>query len=247
MNSDVQRCVDLIKRARHISALTGAGISTSAGIPDFRGPQGLYVTKRYDADIIFDINAFHRDPKPFFEFARDFIALEEQVGPTPAHRFLTFLEHRGKLDGIITQNIDALHQRAGSRNVYELHGGIEQSRCLDCGRGYSYNEVKQKLASEDVPVCKCGGVIKPDIVFFGENVKDLERSAKLIEKSDLLFVIGTSCMVFPAAMLPGLCPGKIIIVNKGDVALSAHNVALTVRQDLDQFFNEVQHVLQDQI
>src|SRR3990167_3092687 len=112
-----QRCAGFIKEAKSIVALTGAGISTSAGIPDFRGPRGLYVTKKYDADKVFNINHFFVDPLPFFEFARDFVGLEQSLQPTLTHNFLNTLERSGKLTGIITQNIDCLHQHAGSKNV----------------------------------------------------------------------------------------------------------------------------------
>jgi len=239
MSDNINNCVNLIKQAKQIGVLTGAGISTNAGIPDFRGPKGLYVTKQYDPEKVFDINCFHEDPKPFFEFARDFVGLEQTLKPTIAHQFLADLEREGKLIGIVTQNIDSLHQMAGSKNVLEMHGSFWKSFCMNCSTEYSYELMKQKLTEEEIPTCSCSGVIKPDIVFFGENVKHLVEAEHLASHCDLFFVIGTSCVVFPAAMIPNYVEGKIVIVNMDDVELTSDNVVLTVKEDIDQFFSQV--------
>jgi NAD-dependent deacetylase len=234
-----EQCAQLIKDADSIGVLTGAGISTNAGIPDFRGPQGLYVTKKYDAEKIFDIGHFYSDPKPFYEFAHDFISLEEKIKPTAAHRFLSTLEGKGKLKGVITQNIDALHQKAGSKNVYEMHGSFWQSACIECGAPFSYDELKIRMKKTFVPLCACGSVIKPDIVFFGENVKYYHEAMSLAQESDLFLVIGSSCVVFPAARVPTLAPGKIILINKGKVHLDLYNIVLDVQSDADEFLAQV--------
>ena len=233
------RCAQLINEAKCIGVLTGAGISTSAGIPDFRGPKGLYVTKKYDPEKVFDIDYFHRDPKPFYEFAEDFVTLEEKLKPTAAHYFLAELEKKGKLKGIVTQNIDSLHQLAGSQNVLEMHGSFWKSYCLDCQQEFSYDALKVKLRSENIPRCSCSGVIKPDIVFFGENVKYLTESVKLARETDLFFIIGTSCVVYPAATVPQYTSGKIVIVNMSLIEATFKNVALEVQGDIDQFFTEL--------
>lgn len=239
VNALAQQCGRLIEEAGSIVVLTGAGISTNAGIPDFRGPQGLYVTKKYDADKIFDIGSFYSDPKPFYEFAHDFISLEEKIQPTAAHRFLSLLEEKGKLKGVITQNIDALHQKAGSKKVYEMHGSFWHSACIECGAPYSYEELKERMRKTFVPLCRCSSVIKPDIVFFGENVKYFQEAAALAESSDLFMVIGSSCVVFPAAMVPALAPGKIILINKGKVHLDVFNIMMDVQEDADEFLAQV--------
>ena len=235
-HTKVQQCAKLINEAQSIGVLTGAGISTNAGIPDFLGPNGLYITRRYDPDTVFDIHHFLNDPAPFYEFARDFIALEQNIQPTVTHKFLAALEKTGKLKGIVTQNIDSLHHKAGSKNVFEMHGSFWQSYCLDCDKEFSYEIMKELLKKSEVPKCSCRGIIKPDVVFFGENVKHLEKASALAETSDLFFVIGSSCVVYPAAMIPTLASGKIVIVNKGEVNLNAYNLALTVREDSDEFF-----------
>ena len=245
MNNSVSQCVRLIQEAKTIAALTGAGISTKAGIPDFRGPQGLYVTRRYDPDKVFDIDYFHKDPSPFYQFARDFILLEEKIKPTFAHKFLSDLEKAGKCKGVITQNIDSLHQMAGSKKVYELHGSFWVSRCLKCGKEFSFAQMKQEIVAEEIPRCACGGVIKPDVVFFGENVKYFAESEDLAAGSDLFFVIGTSCAVYPAAMIPQYAQGKIIVVNQTPVELPLNNVVLTVQEDIDAFFTKVARQLEN--
>jgi NAD-dependent deacetylase len=239
MPDSVDICARLIEEASSIAVLTGAGISTNAGIPDFRGPRGLYVTKQYDAGKIFDIQHFYTDPKPFYEFARDFFAVEATIKPTVTHRFLTSLEQTGKLKGIVTQNIDGLHYKAGSKNVYEMHGSFWQSACIECGAPFNFKELKERMAVDFVPKCRCGSVIKPDIVFFGENVKFYDEAARLAEASDLFFVIGSSCAVFPAALVPTLVQGKIVIINQGKVNLSLYNIVLDVQQDADQFLTQV--------
>lgn len=245
MNSQAQQCAELIEQSGSIVVLTGAGISTNAGIPDFRGPQGLYVTKKYDADKIFDVAHFYSDPKPFYEFAHDFIGLEAKIKPTPAHRFLKTLEDRGKLSGIITQNIDSLHQKAGSKRVFEMHGSFWQSACIECGAPFSYEELKARMSKDFVPRCTCGSVIKPDIVFFGENVKHYEKAMSLAQGSDLFMVIGSSCVVFPAAMIPTLAPGKIVLINKGKVHLNVYNIVMDVQEDADAFLSQVSQYLSD--
>lgn len=236
------KCAKLIQGANTIAVLTGAGISTAAGIPDFRGPKGLYVTRQYDPETVFDIDYFMIDPKPFYDFARDFVGMEENIKPTKAHFFLAELEKSGKLKGVITQNIDALHHRAGSQNVLELHGSFWQSFCMRCRKEYSYEAMKTKIFEADVVHCTCGGVVKPDIVFFGENVKRLNEAFSLAQRADLFFVIGTSCVVYPAAMVPSYTQGKIVIVNKGKVKLGG-DVVLEAQDDIDDFFSTVSGIL----
>ncbi len=239
MDKSLTAFVELIKQSESIAVLTGAGISTSAGIPDFRGPKGLYVTRQYDPEKVFDINYFYHDPKPFFAFARDFLTLENKIRPTYAHRFLTHLEKEGKIKGIVTQNIDSLHQIAGSKNVYEMHGSFWQSHCLKCSKEFSFDQMKKKLGEEEIPKCSCGGVIKPDIVFFGENVKYYSESVALAERVDLFLVVGTSCVVYPAASLPHYVRGQIVIVNQSKVSLPLANIALAIEHDIDETFTSI--------
>jgi NAD-dependent deacetylase len=232
-------CARRIDRARRIVALTGAGISTGAGIPDFRGPRGLYVTRRYDADTIFDIHAFHLDPAPFYEFTRDFLGVIHTLQPTGTHRFLARLEAQGRLSAVVTQNIDSLHQKAGSERVVSVHGDYWTSHCLRCGEGFDLAHMEEAVQSEEVPHCGCGGVIKPDVVFFGEPVKSLERAAGMIAESDLLLVLGSTLVVYPAAFLPESAGGDVVVVNQGEVGLASAPNRFFADADLDEFFAEV--------
>ncbi len=238
-------CARMLRDARRTVALTGAGISTAAGIPDFRGPKGLYVTRRYDPDTVFDIRVFHRRPEPFFEFTRDFLAVVDSLEPTFTHRFLARLEQRGRLRAVVTQNIDALHQQAGSREVLSVHGDYWTSHCLSCGREYGFDELRARLAREEVPRCECGGLVKPDVVFFGEPVRELDRAMAEVAASDLLLVLGSSLTVYPVAWLPEQAGGDVVVVNQGAVGLAPGPDRYFAETGLDGFFEEVAAALDD--
>ena len=240
---DPEACADLILRSKRVVALTGAGISTAAGIPDFRGPQGLYVTRRYDPDATFDISAFRRDPAPFYEFTRDFLGVIHTIEPTFTHRFLADLESRGRLTAVVTQNIDSLHQKAGSENVISVHGDYWTSHCLSCHAGFDLEYMEKAVMVDEVPHCACGGLIKPDVVFFGEPVHSLELAAVVVADSDLLFVLGSSLNVYPAAFLPAQAGGDVVVVNQGEVGLSPGPGRWFVDADLDEFFHEVERLV----
>jgi len=240
---DAKGCADLIRRSERIVTLTGAGVSTAAGIPDFRGPKGLYVTRRYDPDTIFEISAFHRDPGPFYEFTRDFLGVIHSIEPTSTHRFLAELETAGKMAAVVTQNIDSLHQKAGSRKVISVHGDYWTSHCLDCSREFDMAYLEEAVREVEVPRCLCGGVIKPDIVFYGEAVRDLERAAVAVASSDLLLVLGSTLLVYPAAFLPEHACGDVVVVNRGEVGLAPGMRRYFVDADLDQYFSEVEQHL----
>jgi NAD-dependent deacetylase len=228
-------------------ALTGAGMSTAAGIPDFRGPQGLYVTRRYDPERVFELSAFLRDPSPFFEFSRDFLEVLDSVQPTVTHRVLAALERVGLLDAVVTQNIDALHQEAGSQHVVEVHGSYWSSRCLSCARSYDSKQLRSLVLAAEVARCDCGGVVKPDVVFFGEPVLALEEAADVIRRAGLLLVLGSSLSVFPAAWLPEHCAGTVLAVNLGEVGLRPGPDRFVVEAELDAYFGEVAALLELEI
>ncbi len=236
-------CAELIREAGDVVALTGAGISTAAGIQDFRGPQGLYVTRQYDAEKVFNIAAFRSDPAPFYEFTRDLLGTIHDIEPTDAHRFLARLEREGTLSAVVTQNIDSLHQKAGSENVVSVHGDYWTSHCLDCGETFELSALEEMVRERDVPRCRCDGVIKPNVVFFGEAVHDLERAAAVIARCDLLLVLGSSLMVYPAAFLPEQAGGNVVVINKGEVGLQPTPNRYFVDADLDEFLGQVaQHL-----
>jgi NAD-dependent deacetylase len=236
-------CADLIRRSERVVALTGAGISTAAGIPDFRGPHGLYVTRQYDPDTVFDILAFRRNPEPFYEFTRDFLGVIDTLEPTVTHRFLAQLEADGRLTAVVTQNIDSLHQSAGSQRVISVHGDYWTSHCLDCGREFDFEQMEKMVRETNVPRCGCDGVIKPDVVLYGEAVRDLDAAASVVGSSDLLLVLGSTLTVYPAAFLPEQAAGDVVVVNRGEVGLPPGPGRHFVDADLDEYFGEVAECL----
>jgi NAD-dependent deacetylase len=200
------RAIALLRKSRRAVALTGAGISTPSGIPDFRSP-GTGLWSQVDPMQVASIQAFRRDPAAFYRWygasARQMFAAQ----PNPAHQALAELERRGTLQAVVTQNIDRLHQKAGSRRVLELHGNCQTAHCLRCGAGSeAYPLLERFLETGEVPHCSCGGLIKPDVVLFGEMLPPdvLEEARQEIARCDLLLVVGSSLVVMPAAELPWL-------------------------------------------
>ncbi len=241
-----RRCGELINESKAIAVLSGAGISTAAGIPDFRGPQGLYVTRKHDPEKVFDIDYFYSDPSHFYYFSQDFIASIDQINPTFTHSFLAKLEEQGRLSKIITQNIDLLHYQAGNQRVLDLHGSYNSAHCTGCDTyygGLTYNWwQKEMTSSSTAPVARCGkckGVLKPDIVFFGEMVNQFAEAERIVKNCDLLFVLGSSLQVAPASHLPLLASAPTIVVNKGSVMLDKGNNRYFIDQNLDKYFIQV--------
>lgn len=240
---DSQQLAALVRQSRHIVALTGAGVSTSAGIPDFRGPRGIYVTRQYDPEKTFDIEWFDRDPRYFFDFARDFLSTIDHIEPTHTHMLLAALERQGSLRTLITQNIDGLHQKAGSNNVIEVHGSFQQGHCRHCDRTYGYEDLRHKILAEDIPHCEtCGGVVKPDVVFYGEAVRGMDEAQAEAHRADLFLVIGTSLTVYPAALLPRLCSGPVVCIGQGPVGDGGGDME-QIDDDIDAAFREVERLL----
>ena len=237
----MKKLIEAIAGARCVGCLTGAGISTLCGIPDFRGPQGLY--KQPDAERIFDIDWFDRDPSIYYNGCRELVYGLGRYEPGPVHRALKHLEDIGKLKGIATQNIDMLHQKAGSSHVYEVHGSPIMHHCRRCGKAKTYDEILKLLNPSPsrpltVPRCECGGVYKPDITFFGEALPEeaFMKAQELAIKSDVFLVLGTSLTVFPAAGLPRLTlqsGGKVFIVNAQPTPLDDY--AVERYDDLSEF------------
>ena len=236
----MDKLITALQGAKCVGCLTGAGISTLCGIPDFRGPQGLY--RQPDAERIFDIDWFDRDPSVYYRGCAELVYGLDRFRPGPVHLALRHLEELGKLNGIATQNIDMLHQKAGSSNVYEVHGSPAFHHCRKCGDEKTFGEVLEMLKSAEVPRCACGGAYKPDITFFGEALPEAAfRSAQsLAIRSDVFLVLGTSLTVFPAAGLPRLtlqAGGKVFIVNAQPTSLDEY--AAGVCRDLEEFAQAV--------
>lgn len=215
--------VDMLREARRAVVFSGAGVSTLCGIPDFRGPDGLY--QRIDADRIFALDGFLDDPSFYYENARDFIYTMGDVEPGPAHLLCADLERRGLVRGVVTQNIDMLHQRAGSRHVVELHGSPERHVCLGCGAAESFAAVVPVVRAGDLPRCPaCDQVLKPAVTFFGEMLPAgaLETAEAWAAEADLMLVLGSSLLVQPAAQVPLhtlRAGGRLAIVNRDPTPL----------------------------
>jgi NAD-dependent protein deacetylase/lipoamidase len=239
------QCAELIRGSKRVIALTGAGVSTAAGVADFRGPNGIYRTGQYDPDRVFDIEHFRRDPREFFRFARDLAGLMESIEPTFTHRFLARLEAEGMLLGVITQNVDPLHHLAGSKHVVSIHGDFAGAHCMKCGRAYTYAETLERMSKAEIPRCDCteGGVIKPDVVFFGEQLSQWPEAADLAAACDLMLTLGSSLQVHPASMLPRVAPGAVVVVNQGSVRLEPGPGRYFVDADLDEYFRAVSECL----
>lgn len=214
---DIRKLMDLITTSHHCIAFTGAGISTLSGIQDFRGKNGLYRTM--NADNMFDIGRFKSDPSEYYRLAKDFIYGLDDKKPSIVHRVLALLEKKGYLDAIITQNVDLLHQKAGSSKVIEIHGTPSIHRCMNCSYTVNFARVAEIVRRGEIPECpECGGAIKPDITFFGEMLprEALESADAHARKADLMLILGTSLIVYPAASLPQKTlrnGGTIVIVN----------------------------------
>ena len=205
----------LVEASEAIVFFGGAGVSCESGIPDFRSTDGLYHQEyRWPPEEILSHDFFERRPEEFFRFYRDKM-LYPQAEPNAAHLALARLEQAGKLKAVVTQNIDGLHQAAGSKNVLELHGSVHRNHCTRCGAFYTLDDV---LRSEGVPRCGCGGVIKPDVVLYEEGLdnRTLQKAVNYIRNADVLIVGGTSLVVYPAAGLIDYYRGsKLVLINKG--------------------------------
>lgn len=206
----------IIDESENIVFFGGAGVSTESGIPDFRSEDGLYHTKySYPPERILSHSFFIQNPEVFYTFYREKI-LYLDAKPNPAHKKLAELEKLGKLKAVVTQNIDGLHQKAGSKTVYELHGSIHRNYCVECGKAYSAEFVKEV---KGIPHCTCGGIIKPDVVLYEESLdgRTIQSAVSAIAKADTLIIGGTSLVVYPAAGFIDYFRGKhLVLINKAE-------------------------------
>lgn len=227
-----------IKESSNIVFFGGAGVSTESGIPDFRSVDGLYNQKyKYPPETIISHSFFERDPEEFYRFYRDKLIIKG-AKPNAAHLRLAELERQGKLKAVITQNIDGLHQLAGSRNVLELHGSTLRNYCLRCGRTYGVEAIENCTG---VPKCTCGGTIRPDVVLYEEGLDSeiLQKSVRAIAEADVLIVGGTSLVVYPAAGLINYYRGnKLVLINKSPTAYDSQ-ANLLISEKIGEVFSQV--------
>jgi NAD-dependent deacetylase len=239
MNTNLllSRAADLILRARHVTVLTGAGISTPSGIPDFRSFQsGLW--NKTNPFLVASMQAFRIRPSLFFDWIRPLARTLLDAVPNPAHLALAQLEKMGRLGSVITQNIDNLHQKAGSQNVIEIHGHLRKATCVRCYRTVSTASIlDQFIESSDIPHCeRCGGVLKPNVILFGEQlpVAEVRAARQAAQMCDLMLVAGTSLSTAPAADLPLVARengADVIVINKQPTPIDKH-ATLVIHQDL---------------
>ncbi|MDR5694742.1 MAG: NAD-dependent deacylase [Armatimonadota bacterium] len=213
----IQRAAELIVSSRYAVALTGAGVSTESGLPDFRSQEGLW--RQYDPSEVATLSTFYRDPHKFYAFYRHRLALLREAKPNPAHYALARLEALGKLHVVVTQNVDGLHQQAGSQRVLEVHGNLREARCTGCGKMFPIHVLDPFLERAEIPTCdSCGSALKPNVVLFEEllPVEVFEEAEASCRRCDLLLVVGSSLQVTPVAYLPHVAirhGARLILVN----------------------------------
>lgn len=229
---------EIVNGGKRIVFFGGAGVSTESGIPDFRSEDGLYRT-RYGVspETVLSTGYFQAHTAEFYRFYRDKM-LPLAAQPNPVHRKLAEWEREGKLLAVVTQNIDGLHQKAGSRRVYELHGSIHRNTCLRCGKKFSAQAI---VRAEGVPHCDCGGLIKPDVVLYGEPLdeKTVEGALAALAQADLLIVAGTSLTVYPAAGFVRYFRGEhLVLINRDKTAYDGE-CELVIHKNLGEVFSEL--------
>ena len=229
-----------IDESENIVFLTGAGISTDSGIPDFRGKDGIY-TKNSSYEDVFDISRFIKDPMHYYTFY--FSNLGNDYQPNISHKKIAELESKGKNITVVTQNIDGLHQKAGSKKVFELHGNAKKAFCMRCNKGFVISEIDKLKGKNIVPKCDCGGVIKPDVVFFGESLDEekIENSIISIMSADMLIVVGSSLTVYPAAGLINYYnknKHKLVIINRDSTSYD-DDADLVINDEISKVFKNI--------
>ena len=239
MNREILKLKQLAEESRAIVFFGGAGVSKESGIPDFRSVDGLYSQSyRYPPETILSRSFYEKNPEEFYRFYRDKMLYLDAL-PNPAHKKLAQWEREGRLLAVVTQNIDGLHQAAGSRNVLELHGSVHRNHCQRCGRLFDAQTI---LHSQGVPQCgQCGGVIKPDVVLYEEALDQevLQKSIDAIRSADLLIVGGTSLTVYPAAgLLRYFQGGRLAVVNQTPLPLD-EKADLLIQGKIGQVFSQL--------
>ncbi|NLV50929.1 MAG: NAD-dependent protein deacylase [Clostridiales bacterium] len=233
-NTDILR--QMIADSNRIVFFGGAGVSTESGIPDFRSVDGLYNQKyRYPPETILSRSYFLKYTEDFYTFYKEKL-LYPSAKPNSCHRALALLENKGKLSSVVTQNVDGLHQAAGSKNVLELHGSVHRNFCMLCGKSYNLSYI---ISSPGVPTCSCGGTIKPDVVLYEEGLdnKVLNSAISAISKADMLIVGGTSLVVYPAAGLVDFYNGnRLVLINKSSTSLDK-KADLVINDSIGEVFS----------
>ena len=228
----MQELKDIIEKSNNIVFFGGAGVSTESGIPDFRSTDGLY-NQEYDypPEMILSHSFFKKNTKEFYRFYKNKMIITG-VKPNQAHITLARLEQEGKLKAVITQNIDGLHQMAGSKNVLELHGSVYRNYCMKCKKSHTIDIIIKM----DIPICDCGGLVKPDVVLYEESLNNelLNKAVNYISQSDVLIIGGTSLSVYPAASLVYYYKGdKLVMINKSETTFD-NRINVLIRENIGE-------------
>ena len=229
---------EMIDQSNNIVFFGGAGVSTESGIPDFRSVDGIYHQKYdYPPETILSHSFFESHTAEFYEFYRDKM-LYLDAKPNPAHRKLAELEQAGKLSAVVTQNIDGLHQKAGSKKVFELHGSVHRNYCQSCGKCYDATYMKESIS---IPHCSCGGIIKPDVVLYEEPLDDhvVQGAVRAIENADMMIVGGTSLNVYPAAGLLRYFSGQYLVIINRDSTPADRSASLLIQEDIGKVMAKI--------
>lgn len=247
LNNIAKTFANLILSSSNVVAFTGAGISTESGIPDYRSP-GTGLWEKMDQSVV-SLDGFKREPSRYYDYSLELYPVRKAAKPNSAHYLLAELENTGVLKGIITQNVDGLHQDAGSGRVYELHGSLRQAVCLGCSALQSMDEAMERVVlGQNPPLCTdCGGVLKPNAVFFGDTLPRIpwERSLELSRSADLFIAIGSSLQVSPANTLPDIAlqaGAKLIVLNFTPTPFDG-DAELVIRQKIGEFSSRVAEFL----
>ncbi len=243
MNEAMQTLKTWIEESRRIVFFGGAGVSTESGIKDFRSVDGLYHMKfKYPPETMLSHSFYESHPEEFYDFYRNQLMPPEDIQPNAAHLRLAELEREGKLSAVVTQNVDGLHEKAGSKRIYNLHGSIYENRCVRCGKRFDGLEGARKIRlCESVPLCDCGGIIKPDVVLYEEGLDQnvIDGAVKAISKADMLIIGGTSLTVYPAAGLIRYYKGKrLVLINRDETPYDSE-ADLVIREPIGQVFSQV--------
>lgn len=246
MGEEIRELAKILKESDNVVFFGGAGVSTESNIPDFRSSNGLWNEKlkiNFTPEQLVSHTFFVKYPDEFFEFYKDKLVYPD-AKPNDAHKALARLEEMGKLKAVVTQNIDGLHQAAGSKTVYELHGSVLRNYCMTCGEFY---DEKFILASEGIPVCpKCGGRVKPDVVLYEEGLDDniINNSVRAIMKADTLIIGGTSLVVYPAAGLINYFSGKnLVLINKSETSAD-RRADLVIHDSIGKVLKEAMEIME---
>ncbi len=242
--SDVERLKELIDASDNVVFFGGAGVSTESGIPDFRSKDGLYNQHdvrfdMYQPEYLLSHSCLVYEPKVYYEFHRQKMDTRN-IEPNNAHKYLARLEEMGKLKAIVTQNIDGLHQKAGSKVVYEIHGSALRNYCMSCGKEFPSDYIFE--SEEPIPRCSCGGVVRPDITLYEEGLPDDQVSGAIdsIARADMLIIGGTSLTVYPAASFVNYFRGKnLVIINRDRIDVRQAENTLVINRKIGELFAEL--------